>query len=76
MTDFAGVPAVAYALKQLTAHEKGPFLKQLPKQPGQKESRYVHLLGDTDIDVSDSPADIETVDNLQKPSLEFKQAFE
>ena len=68
MTDFDGVPAVEHALKKLAEHEKGPFVKQLPRQPGQKESRYAHLLGDTDINAPDLPADMETAGRTYEPS--------
>ena len=68
MTDFDGVPAVEHALKKLAEHEKGPFVKQLPRQPGQKESRYVHLLGDTDINAPDFPSDMETAGRTHEPS--------
>jgi len=46
MAKFTDVPAVDYALNKLSEHEKGPFVKQLPRQPGQKESRWVLLLDD------------------------------
>lgn len=55
LVEFPGLPAVEHALKKLAEHEKGPFVLQLPRQPGQKESRHAHLLGDLD------PADLETV---------------
>ena len=68
MTDFDGVPAVEHALKKLAEHEKGPFVKQLSRQPGQKESRYTHLLGDTDVNATDPPVDMETTGLRYEPS--------
>lgn len=67
MTDFSGVPAVEHTLKKLAEHEKGPFVKQLPRQPGQKETRYIHLLGDADTAVSGFPADMETPGQDREP---------
>ena len=68
MTDFDGVPAVEHALKKLAEHEKGSFVKQLPRQPGQKESRYIHLLGDIDMNASDLSASLETAGRTHEPS--------
>ena len=68
MTDFDGIPAVEHALKKLAEHEKGPFVKQLPRKPGQKELRYTHLLGDTAINTPDFPADMETAERTIEPS--------
>ena len=68
MTDFAGVSAVEHALKKLGEHEKGPFVKQLPRQPGQKELRYIHLLSDMEMNAPDLPADTETTGHSQEPS--------
>jgi len=68
MTEFTGVPAVEYALKKLAEHEKGPFVKQLPRQPGRKESRYVHLLGDTEIIAPELSSDMETDSRSRAPT--------
>lgn len=42
MYDFEDLAEVQKVLEQLSSHEP-PLVKQLPKRPGQKESRYVHL---------------------------------
>jgi uncharacterized protein YceH (UPF0502 family) len=42
--DFADLDDVQFALKQLIEHEP-PMVTALPRQPGQKEGRYAHLLG-------------------------------
>lgn len=38
-----GLAAVERALEKLAAHEKGPFVLERPRRPGQKENRFVHL---------------------------------
>ncbi len=44
------------ALLDKLASEEVPYVVQLPKRPGQKEARYAHLLGGTDI-VDEDPAE-------------------
>ena len=49
MFPFADLSGVDAVLQELTAGDK-PFIRQLPRQPGQKEQRYVHLLcGEPDL---------------------------
>ena len=38
-----GLIGIEQTLKKLTAHEKGPFAVILPRLPGHKENRYIHL---------------------------------
>lgn len=38
-----GLIAVEQTLKKLAEHSKGPFVRMLPRRPGQKENRYTHL---------------------------------
>ena len=42
---FEDVSEVERVLEKLASHERGPFVKKLPRQPGKRESRYVHLFG-------------------------------
>lgn len=44
-TPMQGVPETVAALDALAARPN-PLVVRLPRQPGQKESRYTHLLGD------------------------------
>jgi uncharacterized protein YceH (UPF0502 family) len=41
--EFADLDDLHYALKRLSEHEP-PMIVKLPRQPGQKEERYAHLL--------------------------------
>ena len=41
------VAAVESVLHELAAGEE-PLVRQLPREPGQKEARWMHLLGDED----------------------------
>ena len=47
LCEFADVNEVEDTLENLTSHKDGPFVKKLPRQPGKRESRYVHLFCDT-----------------------------
>ncbi|MFZ2632692.1 MAG: YceH family protein [Desulfosalsimonadaceae bacterium] len=38
-----GLIAIEQILKKLAEHHKGPFVEMLPRRPGHKENRYVHL---------------------------------
>ncbi len=46
MHEFASLESVLESLNAL-AQAEPPFVKALPKQPGQKEGRYVHLFGES-----------------------------
>jgi uncharacterized protein len=45
---FSDVNEVENLLEKLISHKSGPFVKKLVRQPGKRESRYVHLFGDTE----------------------------
>jgi hypothetical protein len=40
---FSSIEETGNVLRQLIAREDGPFVMELPRQPGRKESRYIHL---------------------------------
>ena len=51
LSDFKGLEEVEEALNSLAAKEPQPLVAKLPRQPGQKEVRYAHLLsGEVRID--------------------------
>lgn len=43
MHEFADVPEVEKTLEALATREDGPFVVRLPREPGKRESRYMHL---------------------------------
>lgn len=43
MHEFADVPEVEQTLETLAIREDGPFVVRLPREPGKRESRYMHL---------------------------------
>ena len=49
--EFSGLEEVEAVLNGLISHEPEPLVVRLPRQPGQKEVRFVHLLsGEIDIE--------------------------
>lgn len=43
--DFNDVAEVEQQLQQLAEREDGPFVRRLAREPGKRESRFVHLFG-------------------------------
>lgn len=84
--EFESIEDVQDLLTELSSGEH-PFIKQLPRRPGQKEQRYVHLLGGS-TDWSDESAFEEPsrtssggglearVAKLERELAELKEAFD
>jgi len=47
MYDFSGLEEVDETLRALAERDSEPLVMRLPRQPGQKDARYVHLLSGT-----------------------------
>ena len=84
--EFESIEDVQELLEKLASGET-PFIKQLPRRPGQKEVRYIHLLGGTtDWTEEDSAApdtakrssgELEArVTKLENDLAELKEAFD
>jgi len=54
---FADLGAVDDALQALTTHEDGPYVEQLAREPGRKESRWRDLLQEDDTPGAVPPGD-------------------
>ncbi|MBK8973119.1 MAG: DUF480 domain-containing protein [Hahellaceae bacterium] len=46
LAEFASVETVEQVLEGLVQHAKGPWVQQLPREPGRRESRYAHLFSE------------------------------
>lgn len=63
MHEFADMSEVEETLTQLANREDGPFVARLPREPGKRESRYMHLFsGETEtlmtvVEAVSQPAD-------------------
>lgn len=50
--DFADLDAVQAVLERLANHQFLPLVAELPREPGRRESRWMHLLGDPDVEAT------------------------
>jgi len=89
--EFAGLDEIEHTLNGLISHEQEPFVVRLPRQAGQKEVRFAHLLsGEVQVDaVAETPRvspresleqKVEKltaeVESLKQQFEEFKKQFE
>ena len=64
MHEFSDMQEVEQTLEGLVAREDGPYVVRLAREPGKRESRYMHLFcGDVDISVKSPVTDITTGDD-------------
>lgn len=64
MHEFSDMQEVEQTLEGLAAREDGPYIVRLAREPGKRESRYMHLFcGDVDISVTSPVTDITTGDD-------------
>jgi uncharacterized protein YceH (UPF0502 family) len=64
--EFETIEDVQEALKKLSA-EQPPYVKQLPKRPGQKEVRFMHLFGGSE------PIDVPEPEESQNVNTDLEQ---
>ncbi|KFK94382.1 MULTISPECIES: YceH family protein [unclassified Serratia (in: enterobacteria)] len=58
MHEFNDVSEVEDVLQQLTTREDGPFVVRLPREPGKRESRFMHLFSGQ---IEEAPDEVEPV---------------
>ncbi|WP_375752853.1 YceH family protein [Enterobacter roggenkampii] len=64
MHEFSDMQEVEQTLEGLAACEDGPYVVRLAREPGKRESRYMHLFsGEVDSSVKSSATDITAVDD-------------
>ncbi|MCK6768042.1 YceH family protein [Enterobacter roggenkampii] len=64
MHEFSDMQEVEQTLEGLAAREDGPCVVRLAREPGKRESRYMHLFsGEVDSSVKSSATDITAVDD-------------
>ncbi|HCR1911698.1 TPA: YceH family protein [Enterobacter kobei] len=64
MHEFSDMQEVEQTLEGLAAREDGPYVVRLAREPGKRESRYMHLFcGDVDISVTSPVIDITAGDD-------------
>ena len=64
MHEFSEMQEVEQTLEGLASREDGPYVVRLAREPGKRESRYMHLFsGEVDSSVKSSATDITAVDD-------------
>lgn len=85
MYSFSNLQDVEETLKGLISRDDGPFVKELPRQPGKKEPRFIHLFSTRVVDLLESSASVDaetpvlkttTADRLSELEQEVKQLRE
>lgn len=85
MAEVSDVSEVEAALLNLATREDGPFVAQLPREPGRRDSRYAHLLSG-DVDVSEiavpqpssarQPPQAERIEKLEELVAELRRELD
>lgn len=70
MAAFDSLEAVERTLQGLASRTDGPYVQELPRQPGQRERRFMHLLAGSEFAAAAAPA----VTAGEKESLEARVA--
>ncbi|MBL3523294.1 hypothetical protein ALQ63_03949 [Serratia plymuthica] len=60
MHEFSDVSEVEQVLQQLSAREDGPFVVRLAREPGKRESRFMHLFSGQ---IDESTAEVAQIDD-------------
>ena len=77
LCDFASITAVSEVFQKLMSREPEPLVIELPRQPGRKEPRYMHLLcGPVDLSGQDTTAPEEPARVALQAETERIQALE
>jgi len=71
---FADLGAVDDALRALATHEDGPFVEQLAREPGRKESRWRDLLQDAGDEAGRAPATLPVAEVTSAPVADDLEA--
>lgn len=80
---FSDVSEVEQVLNELARHDDGPFVVQLPRQPGRRDSQYAHLFcGEVDVAAVETQplaakslagSDRERIELLEQTVLQLRQ---
>lgn len=85
MYEFSDVAEVESTLEQLATREDGPYVVRLAREPGKRESRYMHLFcGDVDLTMATTADEPQTassdlqarVEVLESEVAELKQRLD
>jgi uncharacterized protein YceH (UPF0502 family) len=69
MHEFSDVSEVEQVLQQLSAREDGPFVVRLAREPGKRESRFMHLFSGQIDETTTEVAQIDDADLSERVSV-------
>ncbi|QJW55271.1 hypothetical protein HL670_02155 [Serratia plymuthica] len=69
MHEFSDVSEVEQVLQQLSAREDGPFVVRLAREPGKRESRFMHLFSGQIDETTAQVAQIDDADLSERVSV-------
>jgi len=82
LCEFSDANEVEDVLEKLSNHKNGSFVKKLPRQPGKRDLRYIHLCGETDVideyahdDENDRDKTYDTA-HVTTPTVNYEQRIE
>jgi uncharacterized protein YceH (UPF0502 family) len=76
MHAFADLSETERVLEKLAEWPTGALITKLPRQPGQKEARYAHLLSGEPADVTPLPAPPTKITQLEEELQQLRSDFE
>lgn len=76
LLEFGGLAAVEHTLQKLIAHERGPFVAELPRRPGHKENRFAHCFGPLEPEAGSAEPASAAAPGPEAPSAEGIAALE
>ena len=82
LADFTDVKEVEATLDQMAGRSEGALVVKLPREPGKRESRYMHLFSG-EVDINDIPNTAEStavvgserIESLEQEIAQLKQEF-
>ena len=73
LTEFADIMQIEATLQKLHTREDGPFVTELPRQPGRRDVRYAQLFTELP---TDAPVSMQSTDTLPASSADRVTALE
>lgn len=73
LCEFDNVTETEAVLRELSKRSDGPFVTALPREPGRREVRYMHLFGNKDEEPAAAPAEATAADVTPEPDDRLAQ---
>lgn len=76
MAAFPDMASVEQTLQSLVEHPRGPLVAMLPREPGRRESRYIHLFSGAVEGLEASPPDMTQLQAARAEAAQWKAQCE